>query len=99
MTWSLFDSPVTVGSSRVKGAHVILRRLPVLRGHVIKLAGASLRTLRGRGVTGFRASWLSNVHSELCEISARLSKLVADGQDIVTKYPEPRIDKRARKRR
>jgi hypothetical protein len=80
---SLFHAPIPVGSSRVKGAHVYLRRA---QRELIAIA----RTLQGRTVEANWRRWLL-AHYE------RIRCSVEDGASLPV-IGEPKINKRARKR-
>jgi hypothetical protein len=80
---SLFSSPVTVGTSRTKGAHVYLRRA---QRELIAIA----RTLQGRRVEARWHRWLL-AHYE------RIRCSVEEGASLPV-ISDPKLDKRARKR-
>lgn len=84
MPETIFNAPTLVGASRVKGAHTLLRQ-------VRQLALRSARALKGRVLSEGERSWLSRLYDTTRE-------LASEGERVVTSRPEPKIERRARKR-
>jgi hypothetical protein len=95
---SLFHTPIPVGSSRVKGAHVTLRRLIPHRKSGDKIRIANVRTLQGRRSTDEARRWMQRVHDVLSDHDDDLYALIAEGERLFGHVSDPKIDKRARKR-
>lgn len=82
---TLFDGPACVGASRVKAPYVRLRQLRTL---YVQLA----KTLQGRSVTEEERRWLALAIDDL-------DQLIRVGDAVVTMQDDPKITRRARKRR
>jgi hypothetical protein len=84
MPETIFDAPVSVGSSRIKGPHVLLRQL---RRLVIR----SAKTLQGRRLSDDERQWAARVHDQI-------RSLVAEGDANLPVRPDLQFARKVRKR-